>query len=494
MLDYLTDIRDSLVTSLRERVRDQKLPKYLQSIKFDRLRSLRDQKITFEFPITAVIGPNGGGKSTVLGTAACAYLDVRPSLFFAKAHIGDDAMQDWKAEYEIIDKSLKTDGVLTRTAKFHNKKWVRDNAPKRTVSYFGISRTVPASEKSIFQRIAKRGFAPQGGLTRISPEVAEKVARILGRPVERYQEGAITDRQKFYVGENSIGTFSELHFGAGEASILRMVSELEAVENGTLVLIEEIENGLHPVAVAKMIEYLFDLSDRKRIQVIFTTHSDVATDPLPREAVWASVDGRLQQGKLSVEATRAISGRVDRKVSVFVEDEFAKLWVDMILARYLAEDARQIGVYPLSGDTAALKVHMSHRQNPSVETKSILIVDGDSTVQGDDGLDIRKLSGSQPESYIYNYCLDRIESAAAMLAAMCHYDVSRQSQFVEKVRSVPISTSDPHLYFNKLGVELGFISETVVKRAFITYWLNNELDEAFSIAEFVRARLLTTAT
>ena len=357
------------------------------------------------------------------------------------------------------------------------------------MSYFGISRTVPASEKTIFQRIAKKGFSPEGGLEFISAEVAEKVARILGRPAERYQSGNITDKQKFYVGENAIGTFSELHFGAGEASILRMVSELEGVENGSLVLIEEIENGLHPVAMAKMIEYLFDLSDRKKIQIVFTTHSDIATDHLPREAVWASVDGRLQQGKLSVEATRAISGRVDRRVSVFVEDEFAKLWVDMILARHLQDVARQIGVYALSGDTVALKIHMSHRQNPSVQTKSILLLDGDSVVPGDHDLNIKKLPGAQPESFIYNYALDRIDEGAAMLAAMCHYDVSLQHQFVEKVKKIALNTSDPHLYFNKLGIELGFISELVVKRAFITYWLNSEPDLVREVGNFISERV-----
>lgn len=268
-----------------------------------------------------------------------------------------------------------------------------------------------------------------------------------------------------------------------------MVSELESVDNGTLVLIEEIENGLHPVAVAKMIEYLFDLSDRKKIQVIFTTHSDVATGPLPREAVWASVDGRLQQGKLSVEATRAISGRVDRRLSVFVEDEFAKLWVEMIFARHLAEDARQVGVFALSGDSVALKVHMSHRENPTVQTRSILLLDGDSSIQGNESIDVKKLPGDQPEAYIYDYALSQIDHAAAMLAAMCHYDVNNQQSFIDRVRKVATNTADPHLYFSKLGIELGFISELVIKRAFITYWLNGELKKSEDIAQFIRERL-----
>ncbi len=489
MADYVTDIRQGLVTSLRERVRDQRVAKYLLSIKFDRLRYLRDQKINFDYPITAIIGPNGGGKSTVIGAAACAYLQVKPSLFFAKSHIGDEAMQDWKAEYEIIDKGEKPEGFFTRTAKFHNRKWVRENAPRRDVSYFGISRTVPASEKTIFQRISKRGFAPQGGLTTISPNVAEKTARILGRPVERYQIGNITDRQQFYVGQNDIGTFSELHFGAGEASVLRMVSQLESLENASLVLIEELENGLHPVAAAKMIEYLFDLSDRKKTQIIFTTHSDVTTDALPREAVWASVDGRLQQGKLSVEATRAISGRVDRAVSVFVEDEFAKLWLEMILSRVMRDDARSVGIYAVSGDAAALKVHQAHMINPAVESKSFCVLDGDSPHQIENIAYTSKLPGDQPENFLYNFALERIDQASAMLSAMCHFDVARQSDFIKSVRGIPTSTADPHLYFSKLGLELGFIAEQVIKRAFITYWLDNCGDAALAVARPVQDRL-----
>ncbi|HEX6993510.1 MAG TPA: AAA family ATPase [Gammaproteobacteria bacterium] len=51
-----------------------------------------------------------------------------------------------------------------------------------------------------------------------------------------------------------------------------MVLKLEAASDNALVTIEEIENGLHPVATIRMVEYLIELAERKKIQAIFTTH------------------------------------------------------------------------------------------------------------------------------------------------------------------------------------------------------------------------------
>lgn len=132
--------------------------------------------------------------------------------------------------------------------------------------------------------------------------------------------------------------FSEFHFGAGESSIIRMITKIEQAPQNSLILIEEIENGLHPVATRRMVEYLIDVAERKSIQSVFTTHSDYALAPLPNEAIWASIAGTLRQGKLSVEALRAVAGRVDKKLTVFVEDEFAKAWVDTILREKLGAD------------------------------------------------------------------------------------------------------------------------------------------------------------
>jgi hypothetical protein len=44
-----------------------------------------------------------------------------------------------------------------------------------------------------------------------------------------------------------------------------MVEEIEAAPPNALVLIEEIENGLHPAAVRRMVEYLMAVAVRRSI-------------------------------------------------------------------------------------------------------------------------------------------------------------------------------------------------------------------------------------
>ena len=125
--------------------------------------------------------------------------------------------------------------------------------------------------------------------------------------------------------------YSEFHFGAGEASIIRIVSEIEQAPEQCLMLIEEIENGLHPVATRRLVEYLIEVAKRKSSQIIFTTHSNAALAPLPDIAVWSCYNGRLQQGKLDVEALRTLTGELSCELAVFTEDSFGALLAEVTL-------------------------------------------------------------------------------------------------------------------------------------------------------------------
>ena len=105
----------------------------------------------------------------------------------------------------------------------------------------------------------------------------------------------------------------------------------------------------------RLVEYFIAAAARRKIQVIFTTHSEYALNPLPSEAVWSTLSGRLIQGRLSVESLRALARRIDKRLAVFTEDAFAERWVQAILREGLGERFEEVGVYQVGGDGEAVK-------------------------------------------------------------------------------------------------------------------------------------------
>ena len=144
---YKSEIRDSTISDLLAKADKREYERYLPKLVLKHIRGFSEEPITFDFPVTAIIGPNGGGKTTVLGAAACAYKDIAPRRFFAKSGSYDETMQNWEIAYELIDRTLSKKDVIHRTASFKNLKWNRD-ALSRKVMLFGVARTVPANERT----------------------------------------------------------------------------------------------------------------------------------------------------------------------------------------------------------------------------------------------------------------------------------------------------------------------------------------------------------
>ncbi|AJE56653.1 ATP-binding protein [Escherichia coli] len=489
MVENLSEIRTSTVTALLEKVRQNNYGKYLLKAKIGRIRGFSGEDITFEFPVTALVGPNGSGKSSVLGVAGCAYKEIKPSVFFPKSAIGDESMAGWKVEYDIIDKVINPRQTVRRTSSFRSAKWARDEVLSRDVYFFGIERTVPAGEKTKYKKLTRSSYQHTGSLSTLSANVAKQIEHILGKDVSAFNVTDIGHDEKFFVGNNNGSRYSEFHFGAGESSIIRMVSEIENASDNSLVLIEEIENGLHPVATRRMVEYLIDVASRKSIQAVFTTHSDYALMPLPQEAIWACIDGRLRKGRLTVESLRAISGRVDKKLAIFVEDEFAKCWVDTILRERLGSDYDQLEVHAVAGDGNAVSIHKSHKANPSIKFKSLCIIDGDSSQEDSDENGVFRLPGTQPERSVFDDILVKIDNILAILTVSCQLPPESQGKVRTVVESVSRTNRDPHLIFNQIGMELGFISEVIIRGAFLSLWARQNEDYCSDLVNKVKALL-----
>lgn len=78
-----------------QRVRDQFIgglwPQFIERVEISGLRGWGGQSVQFRYPVTAIVGENGTGKSTILKAAASAYdpklgIGYYPSDFFLSTH------------------------------------------------------------------------------------------------------------------------------------------------------------------------------------------------------------------------------------------------------------------------------------------------------------------------------------------------------------------------------------------------------------------------
>ena len=484
-----SEIRQSQLLALTDRVRRHNYATYIRSITLNRVRGFSQAQVNFDFPVTALVGPNGGGKSTVLGAAACAYKTIKPGTFFPKSSIGDNSMSEWSIEYELIDKAKNPTGTIRRSSVFRQLKWVRGEVATRSVAYFGISRTVPAGERPQFKKLMRPSYSHPSPLEELPGQAAAEIEHILGKSVHEFRRTAIGNSDTFHVGKNRGSEYSEFHFGAGESSIIRIVLAIELLPENSLILIEEIENGLHPVATRRLVEYLIAAAERRRIQAIFTTHSDYALTVLPSEAVWSCLDGSTQQGKLSVGSLRAISGKVDTALALFAEDEFGKFVTEAIVREFLPEYYDQIEVHAVSGDGNAVRIHRNRLVDPSARHRSLCIIDGDSQQVHDNVSGIFRLPGSQPEAQVFNDVHSRLSTNIALLTVSLQLPPTKQDFVGRIIGEVSSTNRDPHLLFNQIGIKLGFVPEDIVKGAFVNLWLRDRSTDFESLTTRIREEI-----
>ena len=108
------------------------------------------------------------------------------------------------------------------------------------------------------------------------------VGRILSK---RYDEFWFQEHSKYRLPhvESKKTVYSGFNMGAGENALFHIMSTILAAPEGLLVVVDEIELGLHESAQKKVIEELKTLCKNRNIQVICTTHSPTILGAIPPE-------------------------------------------------------------------------------------------------------------------------------------------------------------------------------------------------------------------
>lgn len=311
---------------------------FLSGVEISGLRGINGLRVAFDYPVSVIAGGNATGKSTVLFAAACAYKvpgagvkDFVPSTLFPYYRPKVGNREDDKGEITIEFDYITPTGRLPM--QWHRGKgWNRNflgrknvSQPRRDVYLRTLSNLSNPAEVRGVLGMAQSASAPtENRMTASQIEFAQRMLPF------RYEEVvALTSGKKslLFAEQNGGAAYSELHMSAGERSILRLSQEIAQL-NGALILIDEVEAGLHPWVQQLLMLQLQQTALRNDLQIIVTSHSPVVLDCVPD-------NGRIfldrdDTGKVIVRPAyhdvvqNALYGRSSNALNILCEDNIAE--------------------------------------------------------------------------------------------------------------------------------------------------------------------------
>jgi len=361
---------------------------FIKSIKINNIHGWNNQEILFNFPVVAIVGQNGIGKSTFLKAAVCAYdnndaPNFYPSKMFISTQWDAAGMNSATIEYRIRHGDFEKHLTWRKTNDwgFTPKK----SKPQRKVFFLDISRTLPLDATAGYAKIAKIANEEMKNRIELDEESIKNLSYILGQNYDsgRFVGNPVNVSREVGLLTRDCGEISQFHQGAGEDTMLDMFKLMQTIPPQSLLVIDEVENSLHPQAQRRFIRYLLKLARKKKIQIILSTHSPFVLEELPSIArimlIKLSDRKDIMYGVSSQFALSTIDEEFHPELFVFLEDEEARLLFWEILKngsdRY-DELCKKISASAV-GSCSVIDTLNSLARKQLLPYRSLAIIDGD---------------------------------------------------------------------------------------------------------------------
>ena len=326
-------------------------PKRLDWVEITGIRGWVGQRFELKFPIMAVVGENGVGKSTVLQAAASVYAsEIKSKFRFASDFFPDTTWE--KIQEALVASSIREGSTrFQTTVRKPTDRW-RGNPKRRArpVQYIDLSRIQPVSARVGFTRLANP-LIKELSATPFEKSRLARLCEIMGRPYELARM-ALTDadatRQVPVMGHHG-AAYSGFHQGAGETTIIELL-KADLPQYG-LVLIDEVETSLHPKVQRRLVRDLADKCRELELQIILTTHSPYVLDELPLDARAYIMQGTDGQRKIiyGISPEFAMSKMDDvpqYECDLYVEDVRAQAMLTEIIAAHKPDLIQRCQIIP----------------------------------------------------------------------------------------------------------------------------------------------------
>ena len=313
----------------------------LQEIRVRNLRGVKDLRVSFDYPVCVLAGPNGCGKSTVLFACACAYdvpgrrspKEFVPSSLFPNftdrlAGMLSDEIERTELEFHYLHEGERLSMAWKR-----GKSWNRSfmgrkggKQPRRALYLRTLANLTNPSEVRGVLQIRRKHYQAE----HLSSELLIFAHRILRQRYQRLSVISAQARDLLFAEVEGGGDvrYSEFHMSSGERTILRISKDISPLKDA-LILIDEVDTGLHPYTQQQLMLELQRIALRQRLQIIVASHSPVILDSVPPEGRrFLDRDERTAEVRLMPAfrdiLQKSLYGHSREQLSVLCEDEVAE--------------------------------------------------------------------------------------------------------------------------------------------------------------------------
>lgn len=404
----------------------------LLSISIKELKNLKNLDITFDRPLTAIMGTNGSGKSTILHALACCFSPETPfatnlkfSYFFPPNPNASWINSCFELSYTSdLDKYER--GITKAEHRVYHKDFDRwapryANRPTRDCRYIGVNTCLPDIET--VATASRISYTTNVLNDKTSKKVADNAGIILNKDYDHLTINESNNKKFAGVQTKSNLSYSSLSMGAGEQRILKILNTIFSAPAYSLILIDEIDLLLHSSALMELIRTLYDCALQKHLQVIFTTHSllmDQLKDYVDIRFLDNTPSKTLVYDHISSESYSIMTGLAHKPLKIYVEDILSET-----IIKHLTISMNMIGKVNIKRfgsieNAFTLAAGLILKNEPLENT--LIVLDGDRYILNDEKADrIKKvLSGTEADieekrnnalSIITQYCLPYPESS-----------------------------------------------------------------------------------
>lgn len=314
----------------------------LLSLHVENLKNLKNLEIDFlDKDVTAILGPNGNGKSTILHILACAFSPLdngkgenyKFSEFFLP---NTDAT--WNGSNLSINYSYKDSGVVQNVKDREYKKtevrWTPRYAQrfKREVYYIGIEKCVPMIESE--RKQSKINYDTHNLQSNEINTLLTKASYVLNKTYTRFNNHKTSSKE--FIGVEIPGLkYSALSMSAGEQKVFHILKTIYEAGKYSLILVDELDLLLHDLALQKLIEVIVERAAAKKLQVIFTTHREsiVERDDINIRHIYNSNQQTYCLNETKPDALVRLIGGPIRSINIFVEDDLSRAIVHRVASK-----------------------------------------------------------------------------------------------------------------------------------------------------------------